>query len=199
MAQLAPALQAYQSRMPPDFKVAIGGAVEESAKGQGPIMAIAPIMLLTMAFFIMVQVQSFQKLFLVVSVAPLGLIGVVAALLLSNKPMGFVATLGILALIGIIIRNSIILMAQIDEVLKEGKDRWTAVVEATQHRMRPILLTAAAASFGLIPIAPQVFWGPMAYAMIGGIVAATFLTLFFLPALYVTWYRVKAPPRSNTA
>ena len=130
-------------------------------------------MLLTMAFFIMVQLQSFQKLFLVVSVAPLGLIGVVAALLRSGKPLGFVAILGMLALIGIIIRNSIILMAQIDEVLAEGKDRWTAVVEATQHRMRPILLTAAAASLGMIPIAPQMFWGPMAYAMIGGIIAAT--------------------------
>ncbi|MCW6509472.1 efflux RND transporter permease subunit [Hyphomicrobiales bacterium BP6-180914] len=193
--QLEPAINEFAAKLPNGFKLVTGGAVEESAKGQGPIVAVAPIMLLTMAFFIMVQLQSFQKLFLVVSVAPLGLIGVVAALLLSGKPMGFVAILGILALIGIIIRNSIILIAQIDEVLAEGKDQWTAVVEATQHRMRPILLTAAAASFGMAPIAPQVFWGPMAYAMIGGIVAATFLTLFFLPALYVTWFRVKAPPR----
>ncbi|WP_428977976.1 efflux RND transporter permease subunit [Lichenibacterium ramalinae] len=194
---LAPAIATFEGALPRGFKVAVGGAVEESGKGQGPIAAVVPVMLLAMAFLIMVQLQSFQKLFLVVSVAPLGLIGVVAALLLSGKPMGFVAILGILALIGIIIRNSIILMAQIDEVLAEGKDRWTAVFEATQHRMRPILLTAAAASLGLVPIAPQVFWGPMAYAMIGGIVAATFLTLFFLPALYVTWYRVKPPARGT--
>ena len=194
---LAPAIATFEAALPRGFKVAVGGAVEESGKGQGPIAAVVPVMLLAMAFLIMVQLQSFQKLFLVVSVAPLGLIGVVAALLLSGKPMGFVAILGILALIGIIIRNSIILMAQIDEVLAEGKDRWTAVFEATQHRMRPILLTAAAASLGLVPIAPQVFWGPMAYAMIGGIVAATFLTLFFLPALYVTWYRVKPPARGT--
>lgn len=197
--QLAPDIKAFTDGLPNGFSLAVGGSVEESAKGQGPLAKVVPVMLLAMAFLIMLQVQSFQKLFLVVSVAPLGLIGVVAALLLSGKPMGFVAILGILALIGIIIRNSIILMAQIDEVLAEGKDRWTAVVEATQHRMRPILLTASAASLGMIPIAPQIFWGPMAYAMIGGIVAATLLTLFFLPALYVTWYRVKAPPRGATS
>jgi len=193
--ELSPALKAFEKGLPPGFRFAAGGVVEESAKSEGPIAAVVPIMLIAMAFFIMVQLQSFQKLALVVSVAPLGLIGVVAALLLSGKPMGFVAILGTLALIGIIIRNSIILVAQIDAVIAEGKDRWTAVVEATKHRARPILLTAAAASFGMIPIAPQVFWGPMAYAMIGGIVAATFLTLFFLPALYVTWYRVAAPKR----
>jgi multidrug efflux pump subunit AcrB len=191
--QLDSQIATFTKELPDQFKLAVGGAVEESAKGQSPIAAVVPIMLLTMAFFIMVQLQSFQKLFLVVSVAPLGLIGVVVALLGSGKPMGFVAILGILALIGIIIRNSIILMAQIDEVLAEGADPWTAVVEATKHRMRPILLTAAAASLGMIPIAPQVFWGPMAYAMIGGIVAATLLTLFFLPALYVTWFRIKPP------
>ncbi|WP_131114116.1 efflux RND transporter permease subunit [Lichenihabitans psoromatis] len=191
--QLQDPLKTFVSELPPEFHVATGGAVEESGKGQGPIVAIVPLMLLTMAFFIMVQLQSFQKMFLVVSVAPLGLIGVVAALLLSGKPMGFVATLGILALIGIIIRNSIILMAQIDTVLAEGKDPWTAVVEATQHRMRPILLTAAAASLGMVPIAPQIFWGPMALSMIGGILAATALTLLFLPALYVAWFRVKEP------
>lgn len=194
--QLAPAIEAFAEGLPVPMKIATGGAVEESAKGQAPIVAVVPLMLLTMAFFIMVQLQSIQKMFLVVSVVPLGLIGVVFALLVSGKPMGFVAILGTLALIGIIIRNSIILMVQIDEMLAEGHDRWTAVTLATQHRMRPILLTAAAASLGMIPIAPQVFWGPMALSMIGGIVAATFLTLFFLPALYVTWYRIKAPPRN---
>ena len=193
--QLDAQIQSFTKALPEQFRLAVGGTVEESGKGQGPLVAIVPVMLLTMAFFIMVQLQSFQKMFLVVSVAPLGLIGVVAVLLGFNKPMGFVAILGILALIGIIIRNSIILMAQIDEVLANEKDQWTAVVEATKHRMRPILLTAAAASLGMVPIARQIFWGPMAYAMIGGILAATALTLLFLPALYVTWFRIKEPPR----
>ena len=195
--QLAPEIQAIQRDLPTGYTLATGGTVEESAKGQGPIVAIAPIMLLAMAFFIMVQLQSFQKMIIVASVAPLGLIGVVAAMLLSGKPLGFVAILGILALIGIIIRNSIILMTQIDEVLGEGKDPWTAVHEATMHRARPILLTAAAASLAMIPIAREIFWGPMAYAMIGGILAATVLTLLFLPALYVAWFRVKEPPRGT--
>jgi multidrug efflux pump subunit AcrB len=127
----------------------------------------------------------------VVSVAPLGIIGVVAALLPSGAPLGFVAILGILALIGIIIRNSVILVTQIDDYLAEGRAPWEAVVEATCHRMRPILLTAAAACLSLIPIAREVFWGPMAYAMIGGILAGTILTLIFLPSLYVCAYRIK--------
>jgi multidrug efflux pump subunit AcrB len=193
VSQLSGDISNFQRALPPGYTLAVGGAVEESAKGQAPIAAVVPAMLLIMAFFIMVQLQSFQKLLLVVSVAPLGLIGVVVALLSSGKPLGFVAILGILALIGIIIRNSIILIVQIDDMLREGLQPWAAVVEATKHRMRPILLTALAASLGMIPIAPQVFWGPMAYAMIGGIFAATFLTLFFLPALYVGWYGIRDP------
>jgi multidrug efflux pump len=136
-------------------------------------------------------------LFLVVSVAPLGLIGVVAALLPTGTPLGFVAILGVLALIGIIIRNSVILVTQIDDFHEKGLAPRDAVVEATGHRMRPILLTAAAASLGMIPIAGEVFWGPMAYAMIGGIIVATLLTLFFLPALYVAWYRIKEPEQKE--
>ncbi len=189
VAALEPAMAQFRAELPAGYDLATGGAVEESAKGQGPIAAVVPVMLLVMAFFLMVQLQSLQKLFLVSSVAPLGLIGVVAALLPSGAPMGFVAILGILALIGIIIRNAVILVTQIDEFEAEGMNPWDAVVEATCHRMRPILLTAAAASLGMVPIAREVFWGPMAYAMIGGIIAATFLTLFFLPALYVGWYR----------
>ncbi|GJD64789.1 efflux RND transporter permease subunit [Methylobacterium frigidaeris] len=191
VAALEPAMAQFRSELPDGYDLATGGAVEESAKGQGPIAAVVPVMLLVMAFFLMVQLQSIQKLFLVSSVAPLGLIGVVAALLPSGAPMGFVAILGILALIGIIIRNAVILVTQIDEFEAEGMNPWDAVVEATCHRMRPILLTAAAASLGMVPIAREVFWGPMAYAMIGGIIAATFLTLFFLPALYVGWYRIR--------
>ena len=198
VSQLKEEIEAFTRALPPGYKLAAGGAVEESAKGQRPIAAVVPIMLIAMAFFIMLQLQSFQKLLLVVSVAPLGLIGVVAALVPSGKPMGFVAILGVLALIGIIVRNSVILVSQIDVMLAEGLDRWRAVEEATKHRMRPILLTAAAASLGMIPIAPQVFWGPMAYAMIGGILAATLLTLLFLPALYVTWYGIENPESQQT-
>lgn len=141
----------------------------------------------------MIQLHSVKKLLLVVSVVPLGLIGVVAALLISGYPLGFVAILGVLALIGIIIRNSVILVTQIDEFIAAGESARTSVVKATEHRCRPIMLTAAAASTGMIPIAREVFWGPMAIAMIGGIAIATLLTLFFLPALYMVSYRIKPP------
>ncbi|MEE7478152.1 efflux RND transporter permease subunit [Methylobacterium hispanicum] len=195
VAALKPEIDAFAKALPEGYTLETGGAVEEAAKGQGPIAAVVPVMLLTMAVFLMIQLQSFGKLLLVFSVAPLGLIGVVPALLLFDKPMGFVAILGILALIGIIVRNAVILVSQIEECEAEGLAPWDAVVEATRHRMRPILLTAAAASLGLIPIAREVFWGPMAYAMIGGILAATALTLLFLPALYVGCYRIRPPAR----
>jgi multidrug efflux pump subunit AcrB len=191
--QLAPAVEKFRAGLPEGYSIAVGGVVEESGKGEGPIAQVVPLMLFLMATVLMLQLQSFQKLFLVVSVAPLGLIGVVAALLITGQPLGFVAVLGVLALIGIIIRNSVILMAQIDAFREQGLAPWAAVVEATQHRLRPILLTAAAASLGMIPIAAEVFWSPMAFAMIGGIVVATVLTLLFLPALYVAWYRIKEP------
>ncbi|SFJ40732.1 Multidrug efflux pump subunit AcrB [Bosea sp. OK403] len=190
---LEPSLREIITTLPAGYKIATGGAVEESAKGQGPIVAIVPVMLFAMATILMIQLQSFQRLFLVVVVAPLGLIGVVSALVPSGAPLGFVAILGVLALIGILIRNSVILVVQIEHLREEGRDGWTAVVEATEHRMRPILLTAAAASLALIPIAREVFWGPMAYAMMGGIIVGTVLTLLFLPALYVAWFRLKEP------
>ena len=191
VAALQPGIGAYAKALPEGYILETGGAVEESAKGQGPIAAVVPVMLLAMALFLMIQLQSVGRTLLVFSVAPLGLIGVAPALLLFDKPMGFVAILGILALIGIIIRNAVILVSQIEEFQAEGMAPWEAVFEATHHRMRPILLTAAAASLGLIPIAREVFWGPMAYAMIGGIIAATGLTLLFLPALYVGCYRIR--------
>ena len=147
-------------------------------------------MLFVMATLLMIQLQSFSRLFLVFSVAPLALVGVVAALVLSRAPLGFVAILGVLALIGILIRNSVILIVQIEQLRTEGMAPFKAVVEATEHRMRPIMLTAAAATLGLIPIAREVFWGPMAYAMMGGIVVGTVLTLLFLPALYLAWFRI---------
>jgi multidrug efflux pump len=190
--QLKPKVDAFVTALPAGYKLEVGGTVEQSAESQGPIIAVVPLMLLAMATFLMIQLQSFQKLFLVVSVAPLGLIGVVLGLLPFGQPLGFVAILGALALIGIIIRNSVILVKQIDDCLdEEGLSPWDAVVTATSRRMRPILLTAAAASLGMVPIAFEVFWEPMAYAMIGGILVATLLTLFFLPALYVTWYRIR--------
>jgi multidrug efflux pump subunit AcrB len=150
-------------------------------------------MLFIMATILMIQLQSFSRLFLVCAVAPLALVGVVLALLPSGAPLGFVAILGVLALIGILIRNSVILIVQIEQLRGEGRPAWEAVVEATEHRVRPIMLTAAAASLGLIPIAREIFWGPMAYAMMGGIIVGTLLTLLFLPALYVVWFRIKEP------
>jgi len=141
--------------------------------------------------------QSFQKLLLVIGVAPLGVIGVVLALLPTGTPMGFVAILGIIALSGMIIRNSVILIDQIDMDLARGLHPWDAVIDATTHRLRPIVLTAAGASLGMIPIASEVFWGPMAYAIIVGLFVATLLTLLFLPALYVAWFRIKEPRKEH--
>ncbi|HEK1692090.1 ACR family transporter [Pseudomonas putida] len=197
VAQLKPKIDEFASQLPVGYEVATGGTVEESSKAQGPIAKVIPLMLFLMATFLMIQLHSVQKLFLVVSVAPLGLIGVVVALVPTGTPMGFVAILGILALAGIIIRNSVILVTQIDEFEAQGYSPWDAVMEATNHRRRPILLTAAAASLGMIPIAREVFWGPMAYAMIGGIISATLLTLLFLPALYVAWYKIREPENSE--
>ena len=194
--QLAPQVAEFAKGLPAGYSVAIGGAVEESAKSQAPIVAVVPLMLFIMATILMIQLQSFARLFLVFAVAPLALIGVVLALLPSGAPLGFVAILGVLALIGILIRNSVILIVQIEHLKEAGRPIWEAVIEATEHRMRPIMLTAAAASLALIPIAREIFWGPMAFAMMGGIIVGTVLTLLFLPALYVAWFRIKAPARS---
>ncbi|TAV97846.1 efflux RND transporter permease subunit [Rhizobium ruizarguesonis] len=187
---LSDKVSAFEKTLPAGYSVKIGGAVEESAKSQGPIAKVAPAMFVIMATLLMIQLQSFHRLFLVFSVAPLALIGVVVALLASNSPLGFVALLGVLALVGILIRNSVILIVQIEELRAEGMSAWNAVVEATEHRMRPIMLTAAAATLALIPISHEIFWGPMAYAMMGGIVVGTALTLLFLPALYIAWFRI---------
>ncbi|WP_321342158.1 efflux RND transporter permease subunit [Breoghania sp.] len=187
---LQPQIDAFAASLPEGYSVEVGGAVESSADSQGPILKIVPFMVLSMLALIMFQMQGFGAMFIVLSAAPLGLIGVVAALLPSGAPLGFVAILGVLALIGILIRNSIILVHQIDILKGEGLDPWMAVFRASQMRARPILLTAAAASLALIPIAREVFWGPMAYAMMGGIIAGTLITLLFVPALYVACYRL---------
>src|SRR5262249_50179183 len=156
-----------------------------------------PAMMVLVLTILMLQLQSFQRVLLVLSVAPLGLIGVVAALLLAQKPMGFVAILGVLALVGMIARNSVILIDEVGRQIEAGQHVWDAVVTAAIHRTRPILLTASAATLRMIPIAPTVFWGPMAFAIIGGLTVATVLTLIFLPALYVTWFRVAEPAPSH--
>jgi multidrug efflux pump subunit AcrB len=191
VSQMEKQVDAFRAELPSGYDIAVGGAVEESANSQAPIVAVVPLMLFAMATILMLQLQSFSRLFLVFAVAPLALIGVVIALLGSGAPLGFVAILGVLALIGILIRNSVILVVQIEHLRLEGKHAWDAVREATEHRMRPIMLTAAAASLALIPISREVFWGPMAYAMMGGIIVGTVLTLLFLPALYIAWFRIK--------
>lgn len=188
---LSERIAAFRATLPPGYQVNVGGAVEKSGESQGPIAAVAPLMILIIITLVMVQMQSFRNAFIVLSVAPLGLIGVVAALLIFNAPIGFVAILGVLALGGILIRNSIILVDRIEALRSEGVKAWDAVFEATETRARPIVLTAAAASLALIPISSQVFWGPMAYALMGGIIAGTVITLTFVPALYLVVFRVK--------
>ena len=190
---LAPQVAALNANLPNGYHVEVGGSVEESQKAQTSVAAVLPLMLVLTLTVLMIQLQSFNRLFLVLSVAPLGLLGVVAALLLANKPLGFVALLGVLALTGMIARNSVILIDQIEKEKANGLHPWNAVIEATAHRFRPILLTAAAAILGMIPIAPTIFWGPMAYAIMGGLAVATLLTLVFLPALYVAWFRITRP------
>jgi multidrug efflux pump subunit AcrB len=184
-------LASFKSKLPAGYDVVAGGTVEDSAKAEASIFAVFPLMILIMVTILMVQLQSFQRLFLVLATAPLAIIGVAAALLISRAPMGFVAILGVVSLIGMVIRNSVILIDQIDHEIAAGQHPWNAVIVATEHRLRPILLTAAAAILGMVPIAPTVFWGPMAFAVMGGLVVATLLTLVFLPALYVAWFRIK--------
>ena len=198
---LAPQIEALNANLPNGYRVAVGGSVEESEKAQVSVAAVAPVMLVIMLTVLMVQLQKFSSVFLVLSVAPMGVIGVVAALLIADKPLGFVAILGVLALMGMIARNSVILINQIEAEKARGLHPWDAVIEATCHRVRPILLTASAAILGMAPIAPTVFWGPMAYAIMGGLAVATALTLVFLPALYVAWFRIRqeageAPPEA---
>jgi multidrug efflux pump subunit AcrB len=190
---LTPKIEALNASLSSGYHVDTAGTVEESNKAQTSVVAVLPLMLILILTVLMLQLQAFSRLFLVLSVAPLGLIGVVAALLLSNKPMGFVAILGVLALTGMIARNSVILIDQVEQEKAKGRDPWDAVVDAATHRFRPILLTASAAILGMVPIAPTVFWGPMAYAIMGGLAVATALTLVFLPALYVTWFGIKRP------
>src|SRR5262249_52024939 len=189
----AAAIEQLRKTLPPGVKIVEGGTVESSAKANRSIVAQLSLMALLMLIVLMFQLQNFQRLFLVLSVATLGVIGEVAALGFTITPMGFVSILGIIALIGMIIRNSVILIDQIEHYRAAGKSGWDAVIDAADHRLRPIMLTAAAAILGMIPIMHDVFWGPMAYAIVGGLAGATLLTMLFLPALYVAWFRIGAP------
>ena len=188
ISELTPSVDALEASLPPAYKIVVGGGVEESAKSLASVMAVVPAMLLIMLLVLMVQLRSFQRLIMVLTVAPLGLIGVVAALLISGMPLGFVAILGILALIGMITKNAVILIDQIESERAQGKDVRQAVIDASSTRFRPILLTAVSTVLGMIPIAPTVFWGPMALSIMGGLLVGTVLTLIFLPTLYVTWF-----------
>lgn len=185
------ALAGLRAKLPIGYRIEVGGSVEENAKAQASINAQLPLMVIAVLTLLMIQLQSFSRVMMVVLTAPLGLIGVVAALLVFGQPFGFVALLGVIAMFGIIMRNSVILVDQIEQDIAAGHGRLAAIVGATVRRFRPITLTAAAAVLALIPLLRSNFFGPMATALMGGITSATILTLFYLPALYATWFRVR--------
>jgi multidrug efflux pump len=190
---ILPKLAALKDALPPGYRIDTGGAIEESAKANVALFKVFPVMFLIMLTLLMLQLQSFSKLFLVFSTAPLGIIGAVAALLAFNAPFGFVALLGVIALAGMIMRNTVILVDQIDHDMAAGLSTWDAIIESTVRRARPVVLTALAAILAMIPLSRSVFWGPMALSIMGGLLIATILTLMFLPALYAAWFRVGQP------
>ena len=192
-AQVEPGMDALRARLPLGYRLETGGATEESAKANVSINAGMPIFLVVVLTLLMLQLQSFQRVIMVVLTAPLGLIGVALALLLFNRPFGFVAMLGTLALSGMIMRNAVILIDQIERNIDAGQAPWDAIIDAAVRRFRPIMLTAMAAILAMIPLSRSVFFGPMATAIMGGLLVATVLTLLFLPALYAAWFRVKRP------
>jgi multidrug efflux pump len=188
---LWPKMQALQASLPPGFEIQLAGTAEESTKGQGSIFANVPVMLFITFTLLMLQLQSFSRALLVFLTGPMGIAGVAAALLLFNRPFGFVALLGVIALMGMIMRNSVILIDQIESDRAQGMPAWDAIVGAAVRRFRPIVLTAAAAVLAMIPLTRSAFWGPMAVAIMGGLVVATFLTLLALPAMYAAWFRIR--------
>lgn len=189
--QLADKMQSLRADLPSGYLLEVGGTVEESAKGQNSVNAGMPLFLAVVMTLLMIQLRSMSRATIVLLTAPLGLIGVVAFLLLFNKPFGFVAMLGTIALSGMIMRNSLILIDQIEQDIQAGHVPWDAVIDATMRRFRPIVLTALAAVLAMIPLSRSIFFGPMAVAIMGGLIVATLLTLFFLPALYAAWFKVK--------
>jgi multidrug efflux pump len=190
-AQIRPLLASIVESLPAGYRIEEGGAIEEADKANIALFAVFPAMFAVMLLLLMIQLQSFSRLFMVFMTAPLALIGVVPALLLFNAPFGFVALLGVIALGGMIMRNAIILVDQIDQNIARGALPWAAIVEATVRRSRPVVLTAAAAVLAMIPLTRSVFWGPMAISIMGGLIVATALTLVFVPALYATWFGVR--------
>jgi multidrug efflux pump subunit AcrB len=176
-----------------DYRIEVAGAVEQSSKGSASIAAGVPVMLFITFTLLMLQLQSFSRALLVFLTGPLGMAGVAAALLALDRPFGFVALLGVIALMGMIQRNSVILIDQIEQDRAQGIPAWTAIVESAVRRLRPIVLTAAAAVLAMIPLSRSVFWGPMAVAIMGGLIVATVLTLLALPAMYAAWFRVAKP------
>ncbi|SOY42750.1 efflux RND transporter permease subunit [Cupriavidus taiwanensis] len=192
-AQINPKLDALRTQLPPGYRITVAGAEEESGKAGASIAAQLPLCIFIIFTLLMLQLHSFSRAAMVFLTGPLGLIGAAATLLLLRAPMGFVAQLGITALLGMIIRNSVILVDQIEQDIRAGVPQWTAIVEAAVRRFRPIILTAAAAVLAMIPLSRSMFWGPMAVAIMGGLIIATVLTLLFLPALYAAWFRVRRP------
>jgi len=191
VARLGPKLENLGAGLPQQYKLETGGIAEESAVSRESVFAVLPLMLLLMLTVLMFILQSFRRLAAVLVLLPLGLIGVVLGLLVFNRPLGFVAILGILSLLGMVAKNAVILIVQIETDRAEGRNIWDAVITAATSRLRPMSLTALSTVLGLIPIAPTVFWGPMAFAIMGGLMVATLLTLVFLPTVYVTIFRAK--------
>jgi len=199
VSTLAPEFEKLNATLPKPYRVVTGGIYEESAKSQASVVAVVPLMIVLMLTVMMLLLVSFRRLGMVVSLLPLGLIGVVAALLISGRPLGFVAILGILSLMGMIAKNAVILIVQIESDRAEGRSVRDAVLAASTSRLRPMMLTAISTVLGLIPIAPTVFWGPMAFAIMGGLLVATLLTLVFLPTLYVTFIKDDPAPEPQAA
>ncbi|WP_288442032.1 efflux RND transporter permease subunit [uncultured Pseudomonas sp.] len=189
--QLLPTLQSIRAKLPDGYLLEVGGTVEDAERGQKSVNAGMPLFIVVVLSLLMVQLRSFSRTVMVFLTAPLGLIGVTVFLLVFRQPFGFVAMLGTIALAGMIMRNSVILVDQIEQDIASGLDRWQAIIEATVRRFRPIVLTALAAVLAMIPLSRSVFYGPMAVAIMGGLIVATALTLLFLPALYAAWFRVK--------
>jgi multidrug efflux pump subunit AcrB len=189
--EIAPKLREIVDALPYGYRIETGGSIEESVKANTALVAVFPVMAIVMLALLMIQLQSFSRLALVFVTAPLGLIGATGALLVSNRPFGFVALLGLIALAGMIMRNTVILVDQIDRDIAAGHGRHRAIIDATVRRARPVVLTALAAILGMIPLARSIFWGPMAITIMGGLFVATVLTLLVVPALYALWFRVR--------
>ncbi|MBP1202188.1 multidrug efflux pump subunit AcrB [Duganella sp. 1411] len=196
-SQIEPKLKVLRDALPAGYKITIKGAAADSGTAEASIAANLPLAIFIIFTLLMLQLHSFSRALLVFLTGPLGVAGAAMALLLLHRPLGFVANLGIIALFGMIIRNSVILVDQIEQDIKAGHDPWTAIVESAVRRCRPIILTAAAAALAMIPLSRSVFWGPMAVAIMGGLIVATALTLLFLPALYAAWFRVKKPVKTH--